>query len=65
MKYLIWHNQLTNRYNYGTQENFTALKQFYGEKIVFNEEFSNVSEEIIKRVTRSINKQHKKQPMAA
>jgi hypothetical protein len=40
------------------------MQQFYGEKIVFSEQFNNVSEEIIIKVTRAINKQIKNQSIA-
>jgi len=60
MKYLIWYNKVASKYNYGTQDKYITMKQFYGEKILLDEEFENISEDIIKKVTKSINKQYKK-----
>jgi len=59
MKYSLWFNKIKEKFNYGSSEKYRAMRQFYGEDIIFEQEFENISEDIIKRVTRSINKQNR------
>lgn len=59
MKYSLWFNRIKEKFNYGTMEKYISMRQFYGDDIIFEQEFENVSEDIIRKVTRSINRQNK------
>lgn len=59
MKYLLWFNKIKEKFNYGSDEKYHSMKQFYGDNIIEEQEFTNVSEEIIRKVTRSINRQNR------
>lgn len=59
MKYSLWFNKIKEKFNYGSREKYVSMRQFYGDDIIFEQEFENVSEEIIRKVTRSINRQNR------
>ncbi|MGB3466272.1 MAG: hypothetical protein WBA74_13425 [Cyclobacteriaceae bacterium] len=65
MKYLLWFNKLKEKFNYGSREKYLSIKRFYGDNIIEEQEFENVSEDIIRKVTRSINRQNKEHHVIA
>ena len=59
MKYSMWFNKLKAKFNYGTNKQYWTMRQLYGENIVMEQEFDNVQEDTIRRVTKAINRQNK------
>jgi len=61
MKNLIWFNRINTRFNCGSVEKYELMRQFYGEKVVLREAFENVSDDIVNKVTKALNRQIKGQ----
>ena len=60
MKYSMWFNKFKLKFNYGTSDQYWTMRDLYGDSnIVLEQEFDNVSEDTIKKVTKAINRQNK------
>ena len=55
----MWFNRFKVKFNYGTSEQYMTMCQLYGDNIVLEQEFDNVPEDTIRKVTLAINRQNK------
>ena len=55
----MWFNRLKARFNYGPSSKYWTMRQLYGDNIIMEQEFDNVPEDTIRKVTKAINRQNK------